>query len=247
MSRVNSIEQFEGRICFDIHFGTAVWKAKIVRYIFLVFFLFGTRWISHKLAALQLLVDKFGVYLQHLQSMSEDKSFKSADCQKFKGWLKKWQQARIPLTASLFIELLSPAKALSLAFQEDEIDIIATISCIETAKQQLERLERKDVEDLPTVKRFLEKVQECDGQYCYQNVTLSSFEVARQSARQSKNMLLGHIKEAMQTRLEVAENSHVLLKGGRRQLKTVERIWSLPMTALLNSTTASKSHFLRQA
>ena len=112
-----------------------------VRYIFLVFFLLGTRWISHKLAALQLLVDKFGVYLQHLQSRPEDKSFKSADRQKFKGWLKKWQQARIPLTASLFIELLSPAKALSLAFQEDEIDIVATISHIETAKQQLERLE----------------------------------------------------------------------------------------------------------
>ena len=73
--------------------------------------------------------------------MSDDKSFKATGRQKFKGWLKKkWQQGRIPHTASLFTELLSPAKALSLAFQEDESDIVATIVRIETAKQQLERL-----------------------------------------------------------------------------------------------------------
>ena len=80
-----------------------------------LFGLSGTRWITHKLNALQLMLDKFGIYLQHLQSMSEDKSFKSADRQKFKGWLRKWQQARIPLLACLFLEILSPAKMLSLA------------------------------------------------------------------------------------------------------------------------------------
>ena len=53
-----------------------------------LFGLSGTRWITHKLNALQLMLDKFGIYLQHLQSMSEDKSFKSADRQKFKGWLR---------------------------------------------------------------------------------------------------------------------------------------------------------------
>ena len=43
-----------------------------------LFGLSGTRWITHKLNALQLMLDKFGIYLQHLHSMSEDKSFKSA-------------------------------------------------------------------------------------------------------------------------------------------------------------------------
>ena len=175
------------------------------------FFPLGTRWITHKLTALQLLVDKFGLYLQHLQTMSEDKSFKAADRQKFKGWLRKWQQARIPLTACLFIELLSPAKALSLAFQDDEIDIVATVGRIATAKKQLERLERKDFLDLPTVKRFLEKIEERDFAFQYQNVNLPSFEPAKESARRSKNMLLGRIKEAMETRLEVAENRNVVL------------------------------------
>ena len=143
--------------------------------------------------------------------MSEDRSFKAADRMKFRGWLKKWQQARIPILACLFIELLSPAKALSLAFQGDEIDIVSSVAHIQTAKKQLERLQRRDLQDLPTVKRFLEKVQENDGQFQYQNVTLPSFNAAKESAKHTKTMLLGRIKEAMETRLEVAENKHVLM------------------------------------
>ena len=143
--------------------------------------------------------------------MSEDKSFKSADRQKFKGWLRKWQQARIPLLACLFIEILSPAKMLSLAFQDNEIDTVSSIQRLETAKKQLERLEKKNFEDLPTVKRFLDKVEERDGQFYYQNVALPNFSAAKESAKVTKRNLLGRITEAMQTRLEAAENKFVLM------------------------------------
>ena len=138
--------------------------------------------------------------------MSEDSAFKAVDRQKFKGWLLKWQQARVPLLACLFLEILSPAKTLSLAFQGEEIDTMKSISCIETAKNQLERLERKNFEDLPTVNRFLEKVKEADGKYSYQNVDLPSFEEAKAYVSEAKNTLLARIKDAIQSRLEVAEN-----------------------------------------
>jgi len=128
--------------------------------------------------------------------MSEDLSFKAADRSKL---------------ACLFVEILSPAKALSLAFQGEEIDTVSSISHIETAKKQLQRLERKNLEELPTIKRFLEKVKEdADGKFTYQNVTLPSFEAAKDAAREAKNVLLGQIKDAMQSRLEVAENPHVI-------------------------------------
>ena len=42
-------------------------------------FVSGTRWITHKISALQFVVDKFGIYIQHLQNMSEDPSFKAMD------------------------------------------------------------------------------------------------------------------------------------------------------------------------
>lgn len=183
----------------------------------------GTRWITHKLSALQLLVDKHGMYLQHLQTMSRDRLFKVADSMKFQGWLKKWQQARIAILACLFIELLSPAKALSLAFQGEEIDIVSSVDHIKTAKKKLKRLERRDLQDLPTIQRFLGKVKENDGQFQY--VTLPSFNASKESAKHTKTMLLGRIKEAMKTRLEVVKTSMSLwllpcwiVKGGKKEM-----------------------------
>lgn len=46
---------------------------------------------------------KYGIYLQHQENMTKDASFKAADRQRFKGWLQRWRQARIPLLACLFI------------------------------------------------------------------------------------------------------------------------------------------------
>ena len=170
----------------------------------------GTRWITHKINAMQLVVDKYGIYLQHLQNMAEDKSFKSVDRQKFKGWLTRWQKARIPLLSCLFIEVLSPAKALSLAFQEENIDTVSSISRIEAAKKQLKRLERKDACDLPTVKRFLDKVTNENGEYLYQDVCLRSFESAKESLQKIKEDMLAKVTASLQDRLEVAENEFVI-------------------------------------
>lgn len=142
--------------------------------------------------------------------MFEDKSFKSADRQKFKGWLRKWQQARIPLLACLFLEILSPAKMLSLAFQENDINPVSTIQRLEMAKKQLDRLEGKKFDEFPTVQRFLDRVKENDGNFLYQNVTLPNFNAAKDSAEVSKGILLDRIKDAMQTRLEAGENKIML-------------------------------------
>ena len=61
------------------------------------------QWISHKLAAMKVLLDKYGIFIQHLEQMSEDKSYKPKDRDKFKGWLRKWADARYPLLMALFI------------------------------------------------------------------------------------------------------------------------------------------------
>ena len=39
----------------------------------------GSRWISHKLAALKRLLSKHGTYTHHLAALSEDSSMKSSD------------------------------------------------------------------------------------------------------------------------------------------------------------------------
>lgn len=92
---------------------------------------------------------------------------------------------------------------LSLAFQENDINPVSTIQDLETAKKQLDRLEGKKFNELPTVRLFLDKVKS--------NVTLPNFNAAKHSAEVSKGILLDRIKDAMQTRLEAGENKIVLM------------------------------------
>ena len=54
----------------------------------------GTRWIAHKLDALKLVLDKYGIFIQHLQKMSKNVAYNAMDRAKFKGWLRKWGNAR---------------------------------------------------------------------------------------------------------------------------------------------------------
>ena len=53
----------------------------------------GTQFITHKVAALERIIDRFGAYLSHLITMMEDSTVKSVDKQKMKGYYLKWQDA----------------------------------------------------------------------------------------------------------------------------------------------------------
>ena len=50
----------------------------------------GTRFISHKVAAIGRLLDRYGAYIAHLTELIENSSTKAADKQKLKGYVKKW-------------------------------------------------------------------------------------------------------------------------------------------------------------
>ena len=67
-----------------------------------------TQWISHKLGAMKMCLDKWGIYIQHLESLAEDKLYKPKDCKKMKGYLKKWKKMEIPFMLALFIDMLNP-------------------------------------------------------------------------------------------------------------------------------------------
>ena len=50
-----------------------------------------TRFVSHKVAALNHFIDKYGAYVSHLIALTEDSSVKPAVKQKIKGYIKRWQ------------------------------------------------------------------------------------------------------------------------------------------------------------
>lgn len=55
----------------------------------------GTRFVGHKVMALNRLVDQYGAYLAHILELTEDSRVKASDKQKLKGYYKKWHDAKL--------------------------------------------------------------------------------------------------------------------------------------------------------
>ena len=90
----------------------------------------GSRWITYKRKALQRVVDRYGAYLNHLATLTEDTSIKSTDKQRLKGYLLKWREARLIIGSALYTDALKPASLLSLTLQDDDINIVQGIKHI---------------------------------------------------------------------------------------------------------------------
>ena len=84
----------------------------------------GSRWINHKRKALQHFVDRYGAYLNHFYVLIEDPTVKGEDRAKLKGYVKKWAKPSMLIGAALYIDVWKSPSVLSLALQEDNLDII---------------------------------------------------------------------------------------------------------------------------
>ena len=73
----------------------------------------GTWFIYHKVIAINRSIDHFGACLSHLCSLTEDNRITSADKQKLKGYISKWQKEKMLLACDLFADLLKPVAILS--------------------------------------------------------------------------------------------------------------------------------------
>ena len=71
----------------------------------------GTRWIAHKLSALDNMLDKFGLYLSHLENIIADTS-KKTDKATLEGKRRQLVSANIVLLGSVFFALLELARQL---------------------------------------------------------------------------------------------------------------------------------------
>ena len=166
----------------------------------------GTRWVAHKLNAMTVLLDKYGIFVQHLENMSVDKTYKAKDRAKFTGYLRKWKHARYPVLLCLFIELLSPVKLLSLAFQKEDVDIVNVVSSIEKTNKQLDKLLDREFTQYPTFIRFKSKLRnEEEKTVIYQGTSLNGFDDAVNNAENKRKQLTGLIRDFMRKRLEANE------------------------------------------
>ena len=79
---------------------------------------------NYKRKAMQRVIDRFGAYISHLVALIEDSSVKACDKARLKGYVHMWNQGKILVGCAMYIEILKAPSILSLALQEDQIDIV---------------------------------------------------------------------------------------------------------------------------
>ena len=93
----------------------------------------GTCWIDHLIHAMQRLVDKYGLYCQHLQhTIPEIK--KTKDCAIIRGKFDKLINVKVLLRSCIFVDALSTTKQFSLTTQKFNIDINSVVDNVESIK-----------------------------------------------------------------------------------------------------------------
>lgn len=136
----------------------------------------GSRWINHKRKALQRVIDRYGAYISHLSTLTEDKSLKPEDRAKIKGYLKKWMSCKTVIGCAIYTDILKSPSLLSQSLQGCEMDTVLGIKNILKSAAALKSLSRQDTGNWPTVKLVLERmVNEGDGKFSYQGSELTDF------------------------------------------------------------------------
>ena len=88
----------------------------------------------------------------------------------------------------------------------NEVGVVSVAMCVERVKRQVNRLKNTEFRDLPTVKRFIEKVNEEDGSFTIQGVKIEGYAEAVKNIENQKNFLLQIVIDSLSSRLEHCED-----------------------------------------
>ncbi len=135
----------------------------------------GSRWINHKRRALLRFVDRYGAYLHHLYTLLEDQTVRGEDRAKLKGYVKKWEKPRMLVGAALYIDVLKSPSALSLAMQEDNLDVVSGIQYILKSRNSLITMSEQGFLEWPTLKLVMSRIKIEGAQHLYQGVVLQGY------------------------------------------------------------------------
>ena len=202
----------------------------------------GTRFIDHKVAAMNRFVDRFGAYLSHLCSLTEDSSVTSSDKQKLKGYILKWRNGKMLLGCALFIDLLKPVAILSKSLQCTEVNAVEAIEGILRTKRAIEKLKSTPFDDLPTVKKVMSRVQqpslsdESDSETTYQGAKLTHYEASVAYISRHKNEYMEAVVGCLKDRVKhqhvslLSDILAILATHGWNSLQNIVHHFAVPLT-----------------
>lgn len=148
-----------------------------------------TRFVSHKVAALNRFIDQYGAFLGHLISLTEDATVKPVDKLKVKCYILKCRNSKMILGCAMFHDLLKPSAIFCKVLQDDEICAVDTIEAVLKTSKAIEKLKTTDFNELPTVKKVLSRIQHADDGTMYQGAQLVKFEEGIAYLKSHKNDL----------------------------------------------------------
>ena len=87
---------------------------------------YGTGWIAHKVKAIETVLNNYGVYIKHLESLAhtDSQALKRAE---IVGEEKKWKNAKFPIHLAIYLDVLTHPKVLSFEFQKEMHDPVVAI------------------------------------------------------------------------------------------------------------------------
>jgi hypothetical protein len=137
----------------------------------------GTRFVAHKVAALERVTGMFGAYVNHLITLSQDSSVRPIDREKLKGYVRKWQTVKVVLGCALFFDILKSLGVLCQVLQADELCVVRAIQSVMKTKKALDKLKATALVEYPTVKKVLQQMKHEEGQsYTYQGIELKEYD-----------------------------------------------------------------------
>lgn len=152
----------------------------------------GTRFISHKVAALGRIIDKYGVYCAHLKAMSEDTSYKQADRVKLRAYAKQWGDSKVLLGCAYFYDILKPCSMLCKALQDDEVCVVRAVEVLLKAKKELDQKKALNFDELVTVKKVIDRIETVDNEKTYQKSEIKNYDA-------SMSFFNAHYKQYMES------------------------------------------------
>ena len=97
------------------------------------------------------ILDKFGLYITHLENVDTDTSYRAKERNRIKGYLKKWKNSKMLGKLCFYLELLKPIMQLSLHFQKEKINSFCC-HCSWKSQRKTTEVKKQDVEDFNQIK-----------------------------------------------------------------------------------------------
>ena len=167
-----------------------------------------TRWVAHRVAAMKKILDKFDVYMVHLESLCNDATYSTKDRSKFQGYLKKWNSTKMLLYIVYYIDILEPIRLLSIAFQKVDIDVVKSARALSKVKKTISKMKDRSIWRFPSIAMTQRNISVKEGENVYKgSFVVESIDEVCNNISAKKEEEINKISKAIASRLEDEQES----------------------------------------